>query len=328
MMPTALLQRLKAIGVDSYMMLLVATVVLAILLPASGTSAVIVSQVAYYAVALLFFLYGARIDPAAVWNGLRNWRLQGAVFATTYVLFPVLGLALSLLFAPLLDERLIFGLLFLSVLPSTVQSSIALTALAGGNVPAAVCAASLSNLAGVVLTPLLVALLLRAGGGGINADAVISVAVQILLPFAAGQLLRRWIGGWISRRRMLTLTVDRGSILLIVYTAFSAGIVAGVWQVVDMTMMAVLVLAVVALLGAISFLALRAGRFLSLRRENGIVLLLCGSTKSLASGLPIANILFEGQDTSLVILPLMLFHQLQLLAFAVVSQRYARSTPR
>lgn len=324
MVPSALLRRLRSFGVDTYMMLLVATVLLAILMPASGDGAVLLSHLAYYAVALLFFLYGARIDPAAVWGGLRNWRLQGSVFAMTYALFPMVGLALSLLFSPLLDDRLVVGLLFLCVLPSTVQSSIALTALAGGNVPAAVCAASLSNLAGVMLTPTLAALLLHTGGG-INADAVASIAVQILLPFGAGQLLRPWIGGWISRRRMMTLTVDRGSILLIVYAAFSAGIVAGVWGVVDLPMMAVLLAAVIVLLAAISFLALRGGRALALDRADRIVLLLCGATKSLASGLPIANILFPGQDVSLIILPLMLFHQLQLFVFAVVAQRYART---
>lgn len=323
---TTLLQRLKAIGIDFYMLLLFATVALAVLVPASGTGAVIVSHAAYYGVALLFFLYGARLDPAAVWDGLRNWRLQGGVFAMTYLAFPLIGLALSFAMAPWLDSRLVTGLLFLCVLPSTIQSSIALTALARGNVPAAVCAASLSNLAGVVLAPLLAALLLQAGAGnGISSDAVVSVAVQILLPFGAGQLLRPWIGAWIRNQRLLTLTVDRGSILLIVYSAFSAGIVAGVWQVVDLSMLALLILAIVLLLVAISATALAGARALSLAREDRIVLLLCGATKSLASGLPIARILFDTADASLIILPLMLFHQLQLFVFAVVAQRYGRA---
>jgi len=316
--------KLKRIGLDTYLFLLLGTVALATVLPASGLGAVVVSKVAYYAVALLFFLYGAKLNSAAVLAGLANWRLQLLVFGATYLAFPLLGLGLSSALSPWLDPNLVLGILFLAVLPSTVQSSIAFTALARGNVPAAVCAASVSNLVGVFLTPALAALLLHTGGaGGINADAVFSICLQILLPFALGQLLRRWVGKWIERNKRLTLVVDRGSILLIVYSAFSAGIVAGVWNQVEPSMLAMVVAADIVLLFAIMMFGRLAAKAAGMSYEDNAVMLFCGSTKSLASGLPIANILFAGQAISLIVLPLMLFHQIQLLVCAVIAQRHA-----
>src|SRR5699024_2125076 len=116
------------------------------------------------------------------------------------------------------------------LLPSTVQSSIAFTSIARGNVAAAVCSASFSNLAGIVVTPLLVAWLAGGGSGGFSASSVGGIVLQLLVPFAAGQLARRWIADWIRRHAATLKLVDRGSILLVVYTAFSQGVTEGIWQ--------------------------------------------------------------------------------------------------
>lgn len=315
--------RLKRFGIDAYLAMLLGTVVLAIVLPASGLAAVIVSKVAYAAVALLFFIYGAKIDTTAVAAGFSNWRLQLSVMAVTFLLFPLLGIALAAGLGPWLDPNIILGLLFLAVLPSTVQSSIAFTSLAHGNVPAAICAASLSNLAGVVLTPLLAALVLRSNGIEIHLDAVIGIAVQILLPFILGQLLRRWIGAWIARHKKATLWVDRGSILLIVYSAFSAGMVAGVWQQVSVETLILLMVIDLALLFVVLGVTRLMARLPGLSDADGVTLLFCGSTKSLASGLPMSAILFAGHPVSLIVLPLMLFHQIQLVVCSIIAQRWA-----
>jgi sodium/bile acid cotransporter 7 len=315
--------RLKRFGIDAYLAMLLGTVVLAIVLPASGLAAVIVSKVAYAAVALLFFIYGAKIDTAAVAAGFSNWRLQLSVMAVTFLLFPLLGIALAAGLGTWLDPNIILGLLFLAVLPSTVQSSIAFTSLAHGNVPAAICAASLSNLAGVVLTPLLAALVLRSNGIEIHLDAVIGIAVQILLPFILGQLLRRWIGGWIARHKKATLWVDRGSILLIVYSAFSAGMVAGVWQQVSVETLILLMVIDLALLFVVLGITRLMAGLPGLSEADGVTLLFCGSTKSLASGLPMSAILFAGHPVSLIVLPLMLFHQIQLVVCSIIAQRWA-----
>jgi len=317
---------LKKLPIDTYMMLLIATIVLASVLPVSGAAAKFVSQLSSAAVALLFFLYGAKLKTQAIVAGVANWKLQLLVVATTFGVFPLLGLGLSFLARFWLPGELVIGFMFLCILPSTVQSSIALTAMARGNVPAAICAASLSNILGVVLTPAFAALLLSTKGVKIDGSAIIGICVQLLLPFVAGQLMRPLIGGWIERNRLLTMVVDRGSILLIIYSAFSAGVVAGIWGQLDGRTLSVLVGLDLALLLLAMVIVRRMGRMAGLSREDEVSLLFCGSQKSLASGVPIAKILFAGTSTGLIILPLMLYHQFQLFLCAAIAQRYAADT--
>jgi sodium/bile acid cotransporter 7 len=216
---------------------------------------------------------------------------------------------------------------FLCVLPSTVQSSIAFTSIAGGNVAAAICSASFSNLIGVLLTPVLVGLL-RVGrsGGGLSGRELGEIAVQLLLPFVAGQLARRWIGGWVQRHRRVLNPLDRGAILLVVYTAFSAGVVGGIWHQVTPASLVVLVGIDAAILAVALYATSFAARRLGFARPDQITIVFCGSKKSLASGLPMASVLFAGQSVGLIVLPLMLFHQLQLLVCAVLARRYAGSS--
>jgi sodium/bile acid cotransporter 7 len=217
----------------------------------------------------------------------------------------------------------------LCVLPSTVQSSIAFTSIARGNVAAALCAATASNLLGILLTPLLAGLLLSAHGG-FSARGIVDVAIQLLLPFLAGQLARPWISGWVSRHRQLSALVDRGSILLVVYVAFSEGVTHGIWHQLAPRSFAALLLLDVALLLAVLLATSGIGRALGFDRADRITLVFCGSKKSLASGLPMASVLFAGQSLGLVVLPLMLFHQVQLMACAALARRFgaAAAEPR
>nr|WP_308196799.1 bile acid:sodium symporter [Sinomonas terrae] len=185
---------------DGFITALLLTVVVASLFPARNALAHGVTDLQTVAVALLFFLYGARLSPREALDGLRQWRLHGLVFAVTFVVFPLLGLAAGLLEPSLLGPQLYQGVLFLCMLPSTVQSSIAFTSIARGNVAAAVCSATFSNLAGIVVTPLLAALLLHAThGGGDVGRQILDVVVQLLVPFIAGQFARRWIVAWMGR---------------------------------------------------------------------------------------------------------------------------------
>jgi solute carrier family 10 (sodium/bile acid cotransporter), member 7 len=316
---------LARIPVDRFLLLLIGTVALAALLPARGAAATAFGWTAFAAVALLFFLYGARLSPAAVWQGLSHWRLQGLILAATFALFPLIGLAFRPLAATVLPPELVLGLLFVCLLPSTVQSSIAFTSIAGGNVPAAFTSASVSNLLGVFLTPLLV-LLLAQGGAGFGFDPILKIVGQILVPFLAGQLARPLLGDWLGRHRPVTAFVDRGSILLVVYAAFSEGVVAGIWTTVGAGELAFVVFADVAILALALALTTVASRRLGFAREDEIAIVFCGSKKSMATGIPMAGILFPGHAVALVVLPLMLFHQIQLFACAVIAQRYAKAT--
>lgn len=309
---------------DPYILAILGTVVLASLLPASGRAGVAVGQLTQGVIALLFFLYGARLSREAVVAGMTHWRLQLLVFASSFVLFPLLGIGLGWLVRGWLAPPLVLGLIFLSMLPSTIQSSIAFTSIGRGNVPAAVCSASLSNLLGVVITPVLVGLVLTAGGRSFSAHAVWDITRQLFLPFVAGQVLRPWLGAWMAGQRRLLGVVERGSILLVVYTAFSESVSHGLWHQIGVgSLLALLVLAGL-LLAAVLIITTWLSRRLGFSREDEVTIVFCGSKKSLASGLPMANILFAGSSVGLIVLPLMLFHQIQLMACAVLAQRYAR----
>ena len=256
--------------------------------------------------------------------GLTHWRLHLLVFACTFVMFPVLGVALRPLLEPLVTADLYTGILFLCALPATVQSAIAFTSMARGNVPAAVCSASASSLLGIVVTPLLCGLLLSQQGAASSLDAVKTIVLQLLVPFVAGQIARRWIGGWVERHKVLVSTVDRSSILLVVYTAFSEAVIQGLWQQIPLPALAGLLVACAVLLALALTITTTAARRLGFSKEDEITIVFCGSKKSLASGIPMARVIFASHAVGAVVLPLMLFHQLQLMVCAVLAQRYAR----
>jgi sodium/bile acid cotransporter 7 len=275
-------------------------------------------------VALLFFLYGAKLSGAAVIEGMRHWRLQALVLSSTFVLFPLIGLVVVLACGGWLPGELRLGLMFVCVLPSTVQSSIAFTSIARGNVPAALCSASVSNLLGVVVTPLLVAWLMGAHGAGFSPKALGDIALQILLPFVAGQAVRHWLAPFLERHSFVTAIVDRGSILLVVYAAFAEGMVAGVWSLLGVGDLAAVMLLDLVMLAAVLISTTIACRLLGFSKEDEIAIVFCGSKKSMAAGIPMANLLFPGGAVAAIVLPLMLFHQAQLFACATLARRYAR----
>ncbi|MDE2404799.1 MAG: bile acid:sodium symporter [Sphingomonadales bacterium] len=310
---------------DPYVLLLLAMVAAATVLPPRGAFVPVASGLANGFIVLLFFLHGARLSREAVLDGLRAWRLHALVFALTYGLFPLLGLGLRAI--PGLDPAVATGLLFLTLLPSTVQSSIAFTAVAGGNVAAAVCSASFSNLAGIVVTPLLVALLITGKAGGFSASAVETIVFQLLVPFLAGHLLRPWIAAWVARQKRLVTLVDRGSILLVVYVAFGAAVVQGLWQHVAPVDLGVILVASCALLAVVLLVSDALARALGFARAERITIQFCGSKKSLATGVPMAGVLFAPAQVGAVILPLMAFHQIQLMVCSVLAGRYARQAP-
>lgn len=311
---------------DPFLLLLIAMVVLASFLPAQGDGAYVVGILADAGIVLLFFLHGAKLSRNAIWIGARAWKLHLATLGTTFALFPLVGLATQQVEAIPVAMRA--GLLFLTLLPSTVQSSIAFTAIARGNVAAAVVSASFSNLLGIILTPLLVALLMQKGAGGtgglISLSAVEGIVLQLLLPFILGHLARPWIGGIVERHRAMLGRVDRGSILLIVYSAFSAAVVEGLWQKVSRGELLLLALLSIAILAVVLLFTWGLARLLGLSREDAIVLQFCGSKKSLATGVPMAGVLFPASAVGPILLPVMLFHQIQLMVCAGLARRYGK----
>ncbi len=305
-----------------FSLLLISAAVLAFLLPATGTAGRALSAVTSLGVAVLFFLHGARISREALKAGASNVRLQAGILATTFVIFPLLTILLRPVMAPFVGEAFLPGLLFLSALPSTVQSAIAVVSLARGNVAAAVCAASLSSAVGLVVTPALVGVLLRAEGAHVTPESVLRLFSLMLLPFAVGHLLRPWLAPKLEPRERQLKWVDMGSILLLVYGAFSHAVEERVFAQVTGAQLAALLGCVTALLLAVLGLSRLLARALGLGVEDEIALMFCGSKKGLTSGLPVAHALFPGGAT-LVVLPVMLFHQVQLLVCSLLARRYA-----
>lgn len=317
-----MLDRLKS-AFDPYILALLSTVALASVLPARGMGAMVLDHAADAAIVLLFFLHGAKLSREAIVAGAGHWRLHLATMGTTFALFPVLGLGLAAI--PGLPALVASGMLFLTLLPSTVQSSIAFTSIARGNVAAAVCSASFSNLAGIFITPLLASLLMGGSGASMSLESIEKIVLQLLLPFALGHGLRPVIGKFVSKHKAMIGYVDRGSILLVVYTAFSAAVVEGLWSHLPLWELGLIAGLSIVLLAVVLAATWGLGAALGFERADRIVLLFCGSKKSLASGVPIAGVLFPAAQVGVVILPLMLFHQIQLMACAVIARGLAQS---
>jgi sodium/bile acid cotransporter 7 len=310
---------------DPFIPAVLLTLLLATLWPASGDAAVAVGMLAKAAVMLLFFLHGAKLPRENLVAAVMHWRLHLLILGSTYLLFPVLGLALTTLFPSLLPVQLWAGVLFLCALPSTVQMSIAFTAMARGNVAASVTSAAVSNLLGVFLTPLIAGALLQAqGSGALPLDSIWKVVVQLLLPFAAGHLLRPLLADWAARNKRLITWSDRLTILLAVYSAFSAAVIDGSWS--DWSLATLLTLAAVCgvLLASVMLLTIGGSRILGIATPDQRSVLYCGSFKSLVSGVPMASVLFPSTAIGAMILPVMIYHQLQLMVSATVAPRQAR----
>ena len=309
---------------DNFTLSLVAVVTIASLLPASGQAARVFELLTAVGIALLFFLHGAKLSREALVGGITHWRLHVLVFACTFVLFPVLGIVLRPLLEPLVTPALYVGVLYLCVLPATVQSAIALVSMARGNVPAAICSASGSTLLGVFITPILVGLIVIPGSAGASSfDAIGRILLQLMLPFIVGHLLRPWIGEWVRQRAKVLKFVDQGSILLVIYTAFSAAVINGLWQQLPASAFAGLLLVCAVLLGITLVSVTLTARKQGFDKADEIAIVFCGSQKSLASGIPMAKILFASSAVGAIVLPLMLFHQMQLMVCALLARRYS-----
>jgi sodium/bile acid cotransporter 7 len=277
-------------------------------------------------VALLFFLHGVALSFSDLKAGTLRWPLHLLVQVCTFLLFPILGLGLLWLVGDRLAPDLRLGFFYLCALPSTVSSSVAMTAAARGNVPAAVFNATLSSLLGIFLTPLWIGWMVRSGGRSLPLNQVIlDLLLWMLLPLIVGQLSRPWLGAWAARHKKAIHVVDRATILLLVYTSFCDSVKWGVWSghgvdniLITLSGAAVLFFAVLVLVGA-------ACDALGFNAEDRVAAVFCGSKKTLASGVPMAQLIFGTHPgLSLILLPIMIYHPLQLVVCGVLASRWAR----
>ena len=310
---------------DPFIPILLATVALATLFPASGLAASQLGMVATAAVMLLFFLHGVKLPRENLVAALVNWRLHLFILGTTYLLFPLIGLGLTKLWPSLLPSSLWAGVLFLCALPSTVQMSIAFTSMARGNVAASVTSAAASNLLGIVFTPLIAGALLHAqGGGGVPLSGIWKVVLQLLLPFAVGHLLRPWLAEWAARRKQLISWSDRLTVLLSVYSAFSAAVIDGIWSRIPLSTLLITALVCAVMLTVAMLFAFNFARLAGFSSAEQRSALYCGSFKSVVSGVPMARVLFPSAEIGAMILPLMMYHQMQMMVSATLAPRQAK----
>lgn len=313
--------RLKRI--DPLILLIISAVVVAIIFPARGHFAEVFDSLTNVVIALLFYLYGARLSTQEALNGLKNWRLHLTILAFTFVLYPILGLALRPL-TLFISHDMYLGILYLTLVPSTVQSSVAFTSVAKGNIAGAIVSASASNLVGVIMTPLLVMALMGAGNGiSIDSSVFAEISLLLLAPFILGQLTRKWVKDFAASKG--TKIVDRGSITMVVYAAFSKGVVDGIWGSISIWEIVFLVVLSILMVAFMLWLTKILGSKLGFPRADVIAIEFCGSKKSLATGLPMASVIFASGSTSLglLILPLMIYHQVQLMICSWLAARYA-----
>lgn len=311
------------LGSDGFILALAAVITLASIFPCQGASAAALHVAGIIAIASLFFLQGARLSRESILNGMMHWRLHFLIASTTFALFPVIGLCLIALFPKALPHSLWVGVLFLCALPSTVQSSIALTSIAGGNIAAAICSATASNLVGIVLAPVLFGAMSSFHGGAANVAGVGQIMLQLLVPFVGGHLLRPWIGAWVGRNRAMISITDRSSILLVAYTAFSSAVAQGLWHQVPLNTFWLLSLIMATLLAGVLIVTTLASRLPGFSQGDEVAAVFCGSQKSLVSGVPIASVLFSGSTIGPILLPMMLYYPLQLVVCAWLARQYA-----
>ncbi|CDL80608.1 conserved membrane hypothetical protein [Xenorhabdus szentirmaii DSM 16338] len=322
------LQKLK---VDSFLVILISVVVVASFFPCEGEAKKWFQYLTTAAIALLFFMHGAKLSRNAILAGIGHWRLHLVIFISTFVLFPVLGMGLHFIVPEWMSPTVYMGFLYLCALPATVQSAIAFTSVAGGNVAAAICSASASSLLGVFLSPLLVSFLIQgieSIEGEANTDiwkAIKDIILQLMVPFVIGHLSRPLIAGWVEKHKKLVNMTDRSSILLVVYVAFSEAVVEGIWHKIDVYSLVMIGIVCCLLLAIVLAINVCNARLFKFSKEDEITIVFCGSKKSLANGVPMANVLFPAPMVGIMLLPLMIFHQIQLMVCAVLAQRYARS---
>ena len=316
---------------DWFLLGMAAAVALAWVIPQPGAKggALHPELVNQLAVSLIFFLHGLTLSFAALAAGTRQWRLHLLVQSSTFLLFPLLGLLLLLGLGTRVDPELRTGLFFLCALPSTVSSSVALTAAARGNVAAAVFNATLSSLLGVVLTPLWLSVVLGASGRALPLGSVVlDLVLWLVLPLFIGQAARHWLGAWASRNKRRINVVDRLTILVLVYTSFCDSVTAGVWRSGGVAL-AVSATACVVLLSLLLTLTWLGGRCFGFARPDRITALFCGSKKTLASGVPMARLMFGAHpQLAIILLPIMIYHPLQLLVGGWLANRLAGDAQR
>jgi sodium/bile acid cotransporter 7 len=313
---------------DYFLIGLVLMVALALIWPTPGVSGgpLHFEYITTYGVSVVFFLYGLMLSPEKMKAGILHWRLHLCVQFATFVLFPVILLAARALMPGMFSDDLWLGFFYVAALPSTVSSSVAMTNIARGNVPAAVFNASLSSLLGVFVTPLLMSWYMKSNGIDMPLLPVIfKVVMLVLVPIIVGQVARHSVGDWAQRNAFWVKLADRSTILAIVYNSFCDSVDAGVWSANELSLVLEVAVAAVALFVIVYLIMNVVCAVMGFDIRDRIACQFCGSKKSLATGVPLAPVMFgHSAAIGLIVTPIMVFHFLQLVIVSILAARFAK----
>ena len=276
-------------------------------------------------VAIVFFLHGLGLSPTAIKAGISNWRMHIYIQLATFLAYPILWVIFGDLLLAYMPASLAFGFCYLFVLPSTISSSVAMTSVGKGNVPGAIFNASLSSILGILITPLLIQLFM--GFEGVELDlmaSVISIAKLLLLPMILGQLARPLLLSFSQKHKAVVTKVDKYVILLIVYNAFCDSVANGIWRTFSIEMLVTSIVLCTVILLCMVHLIQWGARRCKFALADEVTAVFCGTKKTLAAGIPMATVIF-GTDPSLgmILLPIMLYHPIQIFYCAILASRYA-----
>lgn len=310
---------------DPLVRLLVLAVLLASFLPVGAAGRGIAQAISDMAVFLLFLLNGLRLSRGDVLRGMGHMRFLLPLVCWVFGAMALAGWGMSLLIAPWLPPLVALGFLYLGVLPSTVQSATAYSSLAGGNVASSVVAAALLNILGVFISAPLFSVLAGGEGAPVSVDAFVKVCLILLLPFIIGQIAQKWARGWVMENKDITGHMDRSAIAIAVYVAFSSAVEQGIWTAVSPIVWVYLCLAVCVLMVVGFAGSWLLGGALKLARPERIAMMFAGAQKSIAMGAPLATVLFPPAQAGIILLPILVYHQLQLVVSAPLASRLRRS---
>ncbi|MFB9136971.1 bile acid:sodium symporter [Vibrio sp. AK197] len=309
---------------------MVVAIGLATVTPDIGRSGGVIhlEQLTGIGVAIVFFLHGLGLSPQAIKAGLSNWRLHIFIQLATYALYPLLWVVFNGAFMAYMPAALAFGFCYLFALPSTISSSVAMTSVGKGNVPGAIFNASLSSVLGVFITPLLIQLFMGFEGAELDLMAsVISIAKLLLIPMIVGQVLRPYLINWVEKHKAITNKIDKYVILMIVYNAFCDSVANGIWSEFSVGLLATsIAICVVVLVVMVHFIQWSARRA-KFDLPDEVAAVFCGTKKTLAAGVPMAKVIFGADPTlGMLLLPIMLYHPIQIFYCAVLANRYAQKS--
>ncbi len=318
-------------GFDTFVVILLLSIVVAAFWPSFGFEGggESLGEIANWGVSLIFFFYGLKIERSTLLRDLSNWKLHFVVQLITFLLFPLIAIGAMLVLGGSTDSMMWLGVLFLAALPSTVSSSVVMVSIAGGNIPSAIFNASISGIIGIFVTPLWMKLFYDTAAGAIDVgDIIIKLSLQVLLPVVVGFIFNFKFGEWARKNSRRLKLFDQTVILLIVYSSFSDSFEKGLFEGHTTKELALLTLSMATLFLGIYGLTYLIERVLRFSREDGITALFCGSKKSLIHGTVISKALFPNAGMAgIVLLPLMIFHIVQLVAASIIAQKLSKSAP-